>query len=222
MWLVYLISFPNGKHYVGVTTNFNNRKNQHKYAAYTKKMNTPLYNAFRKYGWENINFSILENEIFADYIDSKEINYIAKYAALIDNNGYNLQKGGVANKEVSEYTREKLRSSHIGRVQSQTTIDKRVKKNTGQKRTDEAKIKMSKWQIGRKMPKETINKMRAAKSTPIGSFDLEGKLIKKYASAREAERIDGYSHSSIGRWIRGEVIPQNNFIWKYINQEEIV
>jgi predicted GIY-YIG superfamily endonuclease len=50
---IYKIQFPNGKHYIGLTTtSLENRKKQHRYAA--KKCGTKyLYNALRKYKMED-------------------------------------------------------------------------------------------------------------------------------------------------------------------------
>ena len=61
-------------------------------------------------------------------------------------------KGGKMSKETkekmkgritSEETRKKLSLSHLGKKQSKETIENRVKLNTGKKRTDEVKKKMS-------------------------------------------------------------------------------
>lgn len=59
---------------------------------------------------------------------------------------YNLTDGGegVSGIQFSEETIEKMRITHIGKKQSLETIQKRVKANTGKKRTNAQKIKRSK------------------------------------------------------------------------------
>jgi group I intron endonuclease len=54
MDVIYKITSPNGKVYIGRTNNFNQRMIEHKYAAYTKKLKNSLYKAIRKYGWDNM------------------------------------------------------------------------------------------------------------------------------------------------------------------------
>lgn len=59
MDVIYKLTSPNGKVYIGRAHNFNERMIGHKYAAYTKKINTSLYKAIRKYGWDNFTKEII-------------------------------------------------------------------------------------------------------------------------------------------------------------------
>lgn len=59
MDIIYKLTSPKGKVYIGRAQNFNERMIGHKYAAYTKKINTSLYKAVRKYGWDNFTKEII-------------------------------------------------------------------------------------------------------------------------------------------------------------------
>lgn len=54
MDVIYKITSPIGKVYIGRTNNFSERMIQHKHCALTKKYNNSLYKAIRKYGWDNM------------------------------------------------------------------------------------------------------------------------------------------------------------------------
>lgn len=55
-----------------------------------------------------------------------------------------------------------------------------------------------------------------AKSKQIGQYALDGKLIKVWASAREAQRKAGFSFQHISDVANGKRKTHKNFIWKYI------
>jgi group I intron endonuclease len=59
MDVIYKISSPNGKVYIGRTNNFDGRMAEHKCSALTKKANNSLYRAIRKYGWDNMTKEII-------------------------------------------------------------------------------------------------------------------------------------------------------------------
>lgn len=86
--VIYLFSFPNGKFYVGRTKNkFSQRLIEHKTRA-TKGYQHPLYYAFNKYGWDNVDKKVLETVDTHEQAVLRELFYIEKYDSL--NNGYNL------------------------------------------------------------------------------------------------------------------------------------
>lgn len=87
--LIYKATFPNGKSYIGRTTrSLNKRKQYHKKDSKTKKR--VICNAIRKYGWENVLWEILEDNITDfEYLKERETFNILKYDTYIPN-GYNM------------------------------------------------------------------------------------------------------------------------------------
>ena len=82
-----------GKSYVGQTTKnrLKTRINRHK----TCNLNLHFYNARDKYGWDNFEFSIIEDHISLDekdLLNNREIYWIEYYDSF--RNGYNSTKGG--------------------------------------------------------------------------------------------------------------------------------
>ena len=121
--IIYRFKFPNDKFYVGQTINLKSRMANHKKVAKEKIYNTPLYNAIRKYGWENLEIEILLKCNVQD-VDELERLYIAKLKTLDREFGYNLDTGGVLNKKHSSSTRTKIsntnknKSVHIFRTRT--------------------------------------------------------------------------------------------------------
>ena len=90
----------NGKVYIGQTNNLQKRFNGHKSEAFNPKSkgyNLPFHCAIRKYGIKNFIYEVLE-EIedgeSQDFINDREIFFIAFYHSLTTENGYNLTVGG--------------------------------------------------------------------------------------------------------------------------------
>jgi hypothetical protein len=93
---IYKIQFPNGKHYIGITTtSLEQRQKQHRTCA--KSGDTKcLYNALRKYEMVDT-FQLIEIDT-ADTLEElceKEMKYIIEYSSYyINKNGYNMTYGG--------------------------------------------------------------------------------------------------------------------------------
>lgn len=89
----------NGKVYIGQSVDITTRWKQEINAA-KRGEQYPLYRAFRKYGIENFDFSILE-ECPTKKLDERERFYIKKFNSV--NDGYNIQYGGKAGSKKIDY-----------------------------------------------------------------------------------------------------------------------
>ena len=91
-----ITNLVNGKVYIGQSQDIYSRWKEHKYAR-NKRDYFALYGAFKKYGFDNFSFEIVECCPF-EQLNEKEIYYIAQYHSYIGDaksNGYNMTKGGV-------------------------------------------------------------------------------------------------------------------------------
>lgn len=93
---IYLINNKiNGKKYVGQSRNIEKRWKNHKSNAYNTKDDSyeyPLYRAFRKYGVENFDFSIIE-ECDDTALNQRENYWICFYGCNNAKHGYNQTSG---------------------------------------------------------------------------------------------------------------------------------
>ena len=86
MDVIYKISSPKGKVYIGRTNNFDGRMAEHKCNAFTKKSKNSLHKAIRKYGWDNMKREILV-EIEPTQSQKIEEEFILAYDSV--KRGYN-------------------------------------------------------------------------------------------------------------------------------------
>ena len=94
---IYKLTSPSGKCYVGQTVNMKKRLSEYK-TFHNCKNQSKLFNAIKKYGFDNFEHSILETINFdlkselQDKLNELEINYISKYDCV--KTGYNICIGG--------------------------------------------------------------------------------------------------------------------------------
>jgi group I intron endonuclease len=107
---IYMFTFPNGKRYIGQTNRtINERWREHRIESHKvpPRRNAILYNAIRKYGWNNIKKEILYQCSNESELDKIEVELTLKYNTLHPN-GYNMVLGGQGNKIASEQTKKNI------------------------------------------------------------------------------------------------------------------
>ena len=91
--VIYKILFPSGKVYIGQTKNFQERKQQHYRTSLREDIKLPVYKAIRKYGWESLQWEIIDKADSQEELNNKEKEWITYYKSYCGdrryNNGYN-------------------------------------------------------------------------------------------------------------------------------------
>lgn len=166
----------NGKVYIGRTCQSLSRRACGTGSGY--KHCTYFYNAIKKYGWENFEGEIIEDNLTDDEALERETFWIKEYMSTDPNIGYNIvetnyrnykeetrQKisGSLIGKEISEETREKLRQSHLGKKLSKEACEKMGASRRGKPRPPEVIEKMRQANLGRKLSEEHRRKLSEAK-----------------------------------------------------------
>jgi group I intron endonuclease len=170
---IYKITNPSGKIYVGQTIDINERQRKYKYA--NCKNQTRLYRSLLKYGWENHIFEVIQTAELCD-LNRIEIEWIDKLNCFTKGLNCTVGGQGISGMVYSEETRLKMRNSHLGKKQSQETIDKRVEKLKGQKRSDSFKERLSQIHTGRVLSEETKKKLRDINTGKKLSEDVKQKI----------------------------------------------
>ena len=189
---IYKIEFPNGKHYIGLTTtSLYQRQSQHRCSAKNgaKKY---LYNALRKYKMEDT-FDLIEIDT-ADTLEElceKEIQYIKEYNSYYMNKkGYNMTHGGEGNFGYIHTEECKQKMSEIQK--------KRFDNNT------EAREKCSKSQIKRfenSAARRVISEKMKQYFEDAKAIEKNSAAVKKYfenTKAREhiSEKMKQYHQNN--------------------------
>lgn len=162
------------KSYIGQTKNLQERE---KYHQYPSSGCVAFRNAIQKHGWNTFTQEILARHLTLEQANQLEPLFIVKYNTVAPN-GYNIRSGG-ANGELHESTKYKISQALKGRTCSFETIEKRQQKrkgvpkskefvamvsalNTGKKRTEEQRLKMSRAHQGHVVSNETRQKISDA------------------------------------------------------------
>lgn len=144
MYTVYMHKCPNGKVYIGITSQ--KPKARWDYGrGYIK--NDHFYRAIQKYGWENIEHIILEQNLFKEEATELEIRLIKKYKSNDFKFGYNMSSGGEfggSGVVVSQETRKKLSEKRKGRKTPEYVKEKISQSLKGHSISEETKRKISK------------------------------------------------------------------------------
>ena len=91
-YIVYKHTSPNGKVYIGITSQNPERRWRKNGEGY--KDHNYFWNAIQKYGWDNFTHEILFNDLTAEQAYKKEQEFISYYKSNDSRYGYNLSSGG--------------------------------------------------------------------------------------------------------------------------------
>ncbi len=180
----------NGKKYIGITK----RKLEERCGTngVDYKNSTRFYNAILKYGWENFDHEILEENLTREEANEREQYYINLYNTMDDRYGYNITSGGDNNfyriplteeqkQLVSENTKKAMnepkRRAHMLEVyKSDDWIEKNSKSAKVQWATTDLKLKVQEAN-GRKVQcldtgKKYMSIIEASKDTGISRYKI--------------------------------------------------
>lgn len=123
-YIVYKHTVPNGKVYIGITSQSVNRRWKGDGSGYKKQ--SYFWNAIQKYGWDNIKHEILFCELSKEDAERKEIELISQYNSTDRNFGYNRATGGCVNSgfEGSQSMKGKHHKEETKRLLSEQKIGK--------------------------------------------------------------------------------------------------
>lgn len=138
--IIYKITNPKGKIYIGCTINFKRRLSEYRRLSMAGQIK--LYNSLVKYGYNNHKFEIIE-ECDESILHEREIHWI-KYFNCIEE-GLNIRLGNRTG-ALMDSTKQKISKALKGR---KNTWIKQGGGATGYKYTEEQKQKMSKPRVNR-------------------------------------------------------------------------
>ena len=198
---IYKYTSPSGKIYIGSSKNINKRITHYK--SESCKNQTKLYNSFKKYGYENHIFEIIEECLFEDlYLKER---YYGELFNVLDDNGLNLilPKIGENKVGISEETRLKMSESKKG--------DKNV--FYGKKHSKETKEKISNSHKGRKHTEEHRRKVSENNAKNMSKIVLDLNTGVFYNSAKEVSDLYNLNHSTLRSQLNGTNKNNTQFVY---------
>ena len=246
-YCVYKHTCPNGKVYIGITSNDPKRRwnNGNGY-----RQNNHFSNAIKKYGWKNIKHEIVLSDITKEQAAEKEIELIKESKSWDPKYGYNNTLGGEGGQHFTEDAKARISKSLKDRYSSDPELRKKSSlSKIGRRASEETKAKMSESQKRRwtdddkKRLSERMrgNRYRVGKSV-VFSDETREKISKSkkgiatsfhgrtprpvkcvdtgevFDSAVAASRIIGKSFTPIYRCCNGERKTAHGFKWQYVTE----
>jgi group I intron endonuclease len=187
------------KEYIGQTSqdDFQIRLNGH-ISEVNQGRKRHLYNAIRKYGWDQFQIEILHNfpreGNWQELLDELEIQEIAQRGTLAPN-GYNNETGGNKNKVLHEDTKELMSSVRSGERHAM---------------------------FGKHHQDESKELLREANRKEVQQWSRDGtELLRTFQSIEEAAKESGADGSHITKVCKGERKTAAGFRWRFVQEEDV-
>jgi group I intron endonuclease len=211
----------NDKIYIGQASDFDRRKKTH-YTSFNSFCKSPekhssgcriLYNAFKKYGFDNFIFELIE-ECSTNELNEKEQYWLDFYKSYEIENGYNLSRiaGSCLGTKRSDGTKKKMSDNAKMR-----TGDKNPFYN--KHHSESSKDKISKAKTGCQMPPSFLPKWEKYKiwkdnEKKILQYDIWGNFKKEWNSLNEVFYELNIKVGRISECLHKKQLTAGGFIWK--------
>ena len=225
------INLINGKVYIGQTNNFYVRMSRYKNGHYNRHMKF----AIKKYGIENFDIEILEQNIPLEKLDEREQFWIDYYESYNPDKGYNISptagscRGLPAwnkGRSLSEKEKEKISIGLLKYYSTHEVWNKGIPISEEAREKDrQSNLGEKNGMWGKKHSKETKRKIsESLKGRPCSekTKEINSKKIKCietgkiYCSISEASRELGCHCSNIWRAVAGKNKTAMGYHWEYI------
>ena len=216
-YLVYKHTAPNGKVYIGITS----QKPEKRWHGGSNYSTQPyFYNAIKKYGWDSFDHVIIRDGLTEEEARIAERKLIKRYDSRNRDKGYNITPGGDISPMKDPVVRKKSSESHKGKKQSEEQRLQQSLRHKCKIVSDETKRKTSEsikklWQ-----DPEFIAKTRAGyKYRPVVAYDKEGSIVGEFSSLKDADKATGVDFRNIQACCKGRKKTAGGYVWKYSNEQ---
>jgi group I intron endonuclease len=202
MGLIYKITSPTGRIYIGQTAQ-TSKGRQRQYRSLRKRDGKSLIlRSIRKYGWDAHVFEVVEDNIPKELLNEKEIYWVAKFKTYVEDSleGMNLTRGG-------DY-RESWKNDK-NRVERAKQRRGEKAPNWGKKLLEETKRKIAKSVSeynkanGVKPSAECHKKAKEAQYVPVVAYDRNGDFIGEYPYIKAAADALGLDRKCVNDTVNG-------------------
>ena len=223
-YTVYKHTAPNGKVYIGITSQKDVRRRWQ--YGYGYRSQERFARAIQKYGWGAFAHEVLFTGLTKEEAEQKEILLISQYKSTDPAHGYNIENGGNVFGSHSLETRQKISEAQLGPknhmygkpspMRGKKATPEQVQKNR------ESHLGQPSFWKGKSLPEDAKEKLRKpkteehkrklseAKSVPVVCVET-GQVFK---SGKAAAEFIGISRGSIAHAVKGERKTAGGYHWQ--------
>lgn len=217
MGVIYKITSPTNKLYVGKTYNLKHRIASHKCASKQGK-NLILHNSIRKYGWNNHVFEVIE-EVADELMNEREIYWVSELKTYCyeNENGMNMTKGGdgqrstwIHKTELRKWFSEKFsgdKNPFFGKKHTEETI---------KLLSEQAKVRNKKNNTI--IPEWGAEKGREVVRRKVVCYDVKGIFLKEYRSITDAAKDLNLNKTNISAVCNNHSSNTNGYLFRYLTE----
>lgn len=201
--LIYKITNDvNEKVYIGQTTKSLDQRITNHRNSMISGVDTHLYRAMRKYGWDKFHFEVIATTEDQDSLNDMEAYFIQKYNSI--SNGYNMAPGGSINimysPVVARKHNSKMRSDEV-RAKISESMKKSYQDRGGPSEShrahlsesrkalyasDKGEIVKEKFRKSFKFTPEHFKALNDSKNKSVYCVDESGQLVKEFDRVKDA------------------------------------
>ena len=209
MGVIYKITSPSNKIYIGKTYDLRKRINSHKCSA-KKNKNLILYNSIRKYGWDAHVLEVLE-DVEDSLLNEREMHWIKEFNSYCQENPMcmNMTLGGDGQR--SSWMHDTERREYMSKLFSGEGNKFYGKKHTEEtKKIISEKASIRNKERGTTIPKWGAEKGRLKVIKPCLAYNNKGEFIGEYDSLTSCAKALEVSAGNVsgclihGSWIGGK------------------
>lgn len=216
---VYMATFPNGKKYIGLTSNsFHERKLAH--LALARKGEGKLFHkAIRKYGEDSIKWKILQNNLSVENSKKVEQWMISLFGTRQFENGYNLTKGGdTCSKDIEPFKVYKTNGTYVGTYTSISYAARELNvcsKNL--QRVLSGRVKTHAGYIATRNPLNlNVKGIQLNRNREFLAFSSSGELLGTWKEANACSKVIGVSAKVVRTALANpERKPKSGYTFRY-------
>ena len=199
LYSVYMLTAPNGKVYIGITSRKPEYRWNHGKGYYQNKH---LYSAILKYGWDNFKHEVLAQGITKETACLLEKELVAIYKSNDPAFGYNNSVGGEA--------------PNMGHKSSPEEIARRVAAIKGKPMSEKGRRNISNAKKGKSNGLKGRIGQKCAKAGVVYQIDKDSKeIVCIYYGFPEMERKTGFAMTPVKDAAHGRREQAYGFLWKY-------
>jgi group I intron endonuclease len=207
-YVVYRHIFPNGKCYIGITCAKPYSLRWQSGRGYRKQQK--IYNAIKKYGWENVQHEVLAFNLDLNDANRVEQELIEKYNSI--DNGYNISTGGGGCPGFHHSSETKLKISKATRGKPHGKGNPSALKRYV--------LEHGAWNKGKKLSVQHRQKVatvhRARLNKPITAYDPITMIAAlHFDCGSDAAKAVGVSPETIYRCAKGGRKTSAGYVWRY-------